>query len=58
MPTITEVLPADYSTTWVSGGLTMTVNTRLADYNGDKTSAAADHKAKVEALLVEFPKDA
>jgi len=48
---------ADLQTEWVSGGLKMRVNTYLKDHNNDVALAAAAHKAKVDALLAEFPKD-
>lgn len=43
-------------TTWLSGGLTMTVETPRLD--GESDSAwAARHQASVNAFLVKFPKD-
>ena len=44
------------TTTWTSGGLTVTVTTTRAD--GEKDDAFAErHKAAVTAMLAKFPKD-
>lgn len=49
---------ADLQTEWVSGGLRMRVNTYLKNHDDDPTAAAAAHKAKVDALKLEYPPDA
>jgi hypothetical protein len=47
----------DFATTWKSGGLDQRVSSYLKDNETD-AEAAARHKAKVDALLAVFPKDA
>jgi len=47
----------DFKTTYLSGGMKMTVTTYQKD--GDTLAQTATiHKDKVAALLAEFPKDA
>jgi hypothetical protein len=50
-----RVMP-DFTTTWTSDGMTVTVNTTIKD-GETNAQAAARHRAKVDALLVQFPKD-
>ena len=58
MVTLVTQDQADLQTEWVSGGLRMRVNTYLKNHDDDPTAAAAAHKAKVDALIAEYPPDA
>lgn len=51
-----EIQAPDFTTTWKSGGLDQRVSTYVED-GETLAEAAARHKAKVDALLVVFPKD-
>lgn len=52
-----SVMTSNFTSTWTSGGITVTVTTTREDPTWTNAEWAAEHRARVDAMLVEFPKD-